>query len=230
MKTESVNPSEITATRPSATTIDRIAISTGTSPATSAPKTSTSTTSAAGSPKASSPFSRSRLRLLAEVVAGAVVARDTDLERAVIRALHCLLDGLRAGIAADLHCDESRVTVARGRDSPCAAHVSGLANGPLEPLAERPELRGVDQVATRRHDDHVLLLACDDSREGPRDRLLRLGRLRAADDLSVRGEPVERGSDQRDRDDHRGAPERERPARPSGGRARQPLGQSHSSQ
>ena len=59
MKTESENPSEMSATSPSATMIERIAISTGTSPAKTAPKTSTRTMSAAGRPKASSPFSRS---------------------------------------------------------------------------------------------------------------------------------------------------------------------------
>ncbi len=47
------------AVRPSATTIETIAISSGTSPATTAPKTSRRMISAAGSPNCSSPFSRS---------------------------------------------------------------------------------------------------------------------------------------------------------------------------
>ena len=55
----SEKPSEMIATSPSATMIDRIAISTGTSPANTAPKTSTRTISAAGRPNASSPVSRS---------------------------------------------------------------------------------------------------------------------------------------------------------------------------
>ena len=59
MKTESENPREMSATSPSATMIERIAISTGTTPATTAPKTRTRTISAAGRPNASSPVSRS---------------------------------------------------------------------------------------------------------------------------------------------------------------------------
>ena len=59
MNTERPNSSESSATRPRPTRIERIAISTGTSPATTAPKTRRSTTSAAGSPNSSSPCSRS---------------------------------------------------------------------------------------------------------------------------------------------------------------------------
>ena len=60
MKTERVNSSERMATRPSPTTMESNAMSTGTRPATTAPKTRMSTTSAAGRPKKSSPCSRSR--------------------------------------------------------------------------------------------------------------------------------------------------------------------------
>ena len=50
MKIESPNSSERSAVRPSATMIDTIAIRSGMSPATTAPKTSTRTISAAGKP------------------------------------------------------------------------------------------------------------------------------------------------------------------------------------
>ena len=58
-KIESSNCCARSAESPSATTIETIAISSGTSPATTAPKTSRRMMSAAGRPNLSSPFSRS---------------------------------------------------------------------------------------------------------------------------------------------------------------------------
>ncbi len=58
-KTESSNCCARRAVSPSATTIETIAISSGISPATTAPKTSSRMISAAGKPNWSSPFSRS---------------------------------------------------------------------------------------------------------------------------------------------------------------------------
>jgi hypothetical protein len=59
MKTERLNGCDSTATKPSATTIEMIAISSGTSPATIAPNTRIRITSAAGTPNLSSPDLRS---------------------------------------------------------------------------------------------------------------------------------------------------------------------------
>ena len=59
MKIESSNTCVNTATSPIAVRIETIAISSGTSPATTVPKTSSRMISAAGSPNFSSPFARS---------------------------------------------------------------------------------------------------------------------------------------------------------------------------
>ncbi len=66
MNTDRLNSSESSATRPRPTRIESSAITTGTNPATRAPKTSTSTIIAAGRPKASSPFWRSLCEMLAK--------------------------------------------------------------------------------------------------------------------------------------------------------------------
>ena len=97
MKTERPNPSEITATRPSATMIERIAISTGTS----------------RQPEGELAVLEVALRLLAEVVVGRAIAGDAHRERAAVRLLHDLLDGAGVRVAADDEREEDGVPVLR---------------------------------------------------------------------------------------------------------------------
>ena len=168
-----------------------------------------------------------RLRLLAEVVAGGVVAGDADFERAAVRLLHDLLDGAGARIAADVHGDEGRMTVGRDGDRSCAPHLSGRTKLGGQLLAEGAEPRRADVVPARGDDDHVLLLARDLSGERPGDRVLRLRRLRIAFDIPLRAQPVQRGRHEREGDQYRSPPERERQARTRRAPPSQPLGQTH---
>ena len=77
---------------PSATTIETIAISSGISPATTAPKTSSRMISAAGSPNWSSPFSRSSCESGLKSWSSVCVARHGDREGGVLARLLDALD------------------------------------------------------------------------------------------------------------------------------------------
>ena len=207
--------------------IERIAISTGTSPANTAPKTSTSTMSAAGSPKASSPVSRSSCDCLPKswfAVWSPVIA---DLEGAAVRLLHDLLDLGGAGVAVDADRREQRVAVGRDGQLADLEHLSRRLQVVGEALDERLELRRVDRVALRGDDGHVAFSAGVLVREGAGDGVLGLRRLRAADDVGVRGQPVQRGRHERESDQDGGAPERERQPWTRRAPPCEPLGQSH---
>ena len=214
MKTESENSSEITATSPSATMIERIAISTGTSPAKRAPKTRTQDDERGRQAEGELALLEIRLRLLPEVVAGGVVAGDADLERAAVRVLHNLLDLGGIGVAANEDGKQRGVPVRRGRDQSDVAYDARSVDLDPKPSSERVERLRRDVVALRADDDHVLLLARDDPGERPGDLVLGLRRLRTALDVSLRAQPVQRGGDERECDQHRSAPERQRQARP----------------
>ena len=125
MKTESENSREMTATRPSATMIERIAISTGTSPANDGPENEHEDDQRGGQTEGELALLEIRLRLLPEVVAGRVEAGDADLERAAVRLLHHLLDRVCARVAADLDGDEGRVAVARDSYLTRSPHLAG---------------------------------------------------------------------------------------------------------
>ena len=102
------------------------------------------------------------LRLLAEVVAGRVVAGDADREPAAVRVLDDLLDRPCAGVALDGDRDERRVPVGRDGDEPRAgAPRPSPAAPPASCLPEVAELGRSTVVGPRGRDDHVLLLVRD---------------------------------------------------------------------
>ena len=121
--------------------IETIAISTGTSPATSAPKTSTRTMSAAGRPNASSPVSRSLCDCLPKSWFDRAVAGDAHLEAVAVRVLHHLLDLPCARVALDADEAERGMVVGRLGDLVKREHLPGLPEIVLELLGERLELR-----------------------------------------------------------------------------------------
>ena len=162
-KTESSNCCARSALSPSATTIATIAISSGTSPATTAPKTSRRMMSAAGSPNLSSPFSRSSWERRLKSWSSVSVARHRDGERAL------LVDALRPSRRAPpsrrrrrarsgrssrgdpprrARRSRRRGTCSRGRERVISPSSTKLAH-------VRLELRRVDRVLLGADDDDV---------------------------------------------------------------------------
>ena len=114
-------PGRRAAVSPSATTIETSATSTGSSPATTAPKTSSRTRSATGSPNWSSPFCRSSSESVEKSSVGGELAGDRGLEPLALGRVDDLDDPLDRCLAvtpkpdrdhrrASARRDEGRVT------------------------------------------------------------------------------------------------------------------------
>ena len=115
MKIERSNACERSATRPSAARIETSAISSGTRPATTAPKTSSRTINAAGSPNLQLAVLRSRSESWLKSWSRACVAGDRDGELRLASARSTTLDHRLGGglLADDEERDQRRVPVAR---------------------------------------------------------------------------------------------------------------------
>ena len=168
-----------------------------------------------------------------EVVCDRVVARDRDCEAG---RTACLLyerqHRFDRRIALHGELNQGRVPVARderpvaGEVAARADHLAGGTELPDEARDEAPELRAFDPVADGADDHDVAHLPFEVGRrrgERGRDRIRGLRRLRRADNVGVRGQPVQRGRHQHQRDHHRHCPGRKRPPRMRGARPRKPL-------
>ena len=169
-----------------------------------------------------------------EVVGDGVIAGDGDGEAGRrVRLLHNRQHRLDRRVAPDQELNQGRVAVA-GDERPVAgevaARVDHLAGGAElldQARDESAELRAVDRVPGRAdHDDvaHLQLQLGRRRREGRRDRICGLRRIRAADDARVRAEPVQRGGHEHQRDHDRHSPGHERPPRMRCARPRKALG------
>ena len=122
--TDSGNACPTSASSASATVIETIASSNGTSPATTEPNTINSTISAAGNPNPSSPLRRSSPASVDEVGVERELAGDRDVESvATVGALHGVDDILDVvlGIAAERHQHPGGIAIPR---TPAAARPS----------------------------------------------------------------------------------------------------------
>ncbi len=220
-KTESSNCCATTAVSPSATTIETIAMSSGTSPATTAPKTSSRMMSAAGRPNFSSPFSRSscesRLKSWSSVCSPVTATANAPSSSAPD-----LLDqGLRLVLARDRDRDDRRVAdrPRRGRRPLVEIRARAGERGDLALLDElphvRPELRANPPCARPSGRRRCRGTACGDRAEAPGTtprRPLGLGVVRR---LALgREAPAEKRHDRDDGREHDDrAPSRRSPAR-----------------
>ena len=164
--------------------------------------------SAAGRPNWSRRVLKVALRELVEVAVERLLTGDGDQERrALVGALHAADDVVDAVIGRLPELHHRRVAVLR--DGRGAARVevgadvvdAGAAHVRCEPSYERAELRRVDRVLRRAHDDDVREGGVRGGREGPLERVLGPLGLRVVGRLSLRREGA---AEQRPDGDDRG--------------------------
>ena len=225
-KTESENSAAIGPQSPSATTIAIIAIRSGISPATTAPKTTQQHDQ--GRRQAELELARLEvvLREVVEVMVERPLAGHRDAEAVAPVAL---LDHRQelVDVGLSLDPDQNRVPVPRGGEQRSAEDDSGRLRLRHELFGERAERRVGDGLGFRANDDQLVDAALV-GRELPGEDPLGLSRLGAARDVPVRRQVARQERDgEPERDHDRAQPSEQHAPRMTTRCPRETLGHAH---